>query len=79
MESFDLDSVNHCFFEDESNQMFNFNSDENWNCQTGESTKDSESFSSCFEEETYDTKFLLVSPIIIEEKQLTDIVNNIKV
>lgn len=80
MESFDLDLVDQCFQENESNQMFTFNPEANWNCETEESTKDSVSFSNCFEEEeTYDTKFLLVSPITIEEKQLTDTVKNNKV
>lgn len=75
----DLDRINHCFLEDENNEMFTFNSDENWICNTGESTQYSDTFSNLIEEETINTSNFLISELKIEEKQLTNTTNNIKV
>ena len=81
MESFDfdLDSINHCFLEDKNNTMFTFNSDENWNCQTEESTQYSDTILGVIEEETNNTNNFFISELKIEEKQLTNIISNIKV
>ena len=55
---------------------FTFNSDENWNCQTEESTQYSDTILGVIEEETNNTSTSLTNKISEYSSKITEGVNN---